>query len=205
MMFSLHGKWTDYQLLVTVTVALVQLLSLWWRITNLYVKILLYTFFSNIGIGDVEHSSQAELAQKLRGITVQEWQNNCQEYKGFLTSSNVLQESQLFLSSSHFDSDLGDTVLLALSNALGISVIVFSSVCAHSVINIIPRQLRTNIPIHFAYLQYGPGHYNVALPTKVNIRILKEVKIKSSVHMRWGRKNWGSSRQTYEHKIPYSL
>ena len=126
------------------------------------------TFFSSIGIGDDEHSSQAELAQKLRGITVQEWQNNCQEYKGFLTSSNVLQESQLFLSSSHFDSDLGDTVLLALSNALGISVIVFSSVCAHSVINIMPRQLRTNIPIHLAYLQYGPGHYDVALPSQVN-------------------------------------
>ena len=104
-------------------------------------------FFSSIGIADAEHSSQTELAQKLREITVLEQQDNCQEYEGFLTTSNVMQESQLFLSSSR------DSVLLALSNALGISLI-FSSIRAHSVINIIPRQL-SSIPIHLAYLQYG--------------------------------------------------
>ena len=41
------------------------------------------TFFSSIGIADAEHL--------LREITVQEWQNNSQDYEGFLTSSNVLQ------------------------------------------------------------------------------------------------------------------
>ena len=51
------------------------------------------TFFSSIGIADAEHSFLTELVQNLREITVQEWQNNCQEYEGFLTSSNVLQES----------------------------------------------------------------------------------------------------------------
>ena len=36
----------------------------------------------------------------------------------------------------HFSTDLGDTVTLAISNALGITVIVFSSIQRNSVINI---------------------------------------------------------------------
>ena len=49
-----------------------------------------------------------------------------------------------------------------------------------------PRQLRTNIPIHLAYLQYGPGHYDVALPSQANWHSgPKESKIK--VHCTCGR------------------
>ena len=60
-------------------------------------------------------------------------------------------------------SDLGDTVLLALSNALGIPIIVFSSITNHSIINIMPRDLKTSVPVHLAYLQYGAGHYEQML------------------------------------------
>ena len=51
------------------------------------------TFFSSIGIANAEHSSQTALAQKLREIALQEWQNNYEEYEGFLFTSNVMQES----------------------------------------------------------------------------------------------------------------
>ena len=27
-----------------------------------------------------------------------------------------------------------------------------------------PRHLQTSVPVHLAYLQYGAGHYDVALP-----------------------------------------
>ena len=88
------------------------------------------------------------------------------EHEGFLTTSTAARESQLFLESGHFNSDLGDTILLALSNALGLPIIVFSSIQSHSVINIVPWHLKTAAPIHLAYLQHGVGHYDVAHPAQ---------------------------------------
>ena len=121
-------------------------------------------FFFKMGIQDIENTSQHELSMKLREITVKEWQDNPQDYQGFLTNSTIMEESQLFQQSGHFDSALGDTVPLAVSNALGIPVIVFSSIQKYCVINITPRHLTTAVPILLAYLQHGVGHYDAAIP-----------------------------------------
>ena len=120
-------------------------------------------FFGAIGINDIASISEIELSTKLREATVKEWQSHSEEYEGFLTTSTVVEEAKLFFQSGHFNSDLGDTVLLALSNVLGLSIMVFSSIQSHSVINILPRKLKIAIPIHLAHLQYGQGHYDVAL------------------------------------------
>ena len=76
-------------------------------------------------------------------------------------------EAQLFCSSGYFNSELGDTVLLTLSNVLGVSIIVFTSISGNSVINIIPQYSRIPVSIHLAYLQYGSGHYDIALPPTI--------------------------------------
>ena len=78
-----------------------------------------------MGVNDIEGISHGELGMKLQEMVVREWQINSQHYEGFLTNSKVSIESQKFLQSGHYNSDLGDTVLLALSNALGIPIIGF--------------------------------------------------------------------------------
>ena len=115
------------------------------------------SFFVNLGISNVASIIEVQLATKLREatVTVLEWQSNTEEYEGFLTASTVSQEAQAFLQSGHFNSDLGDTVLLALSNALSLPIIVFTSIPGHSIINIIPKSLKIAIPIHLAYLQHA--------------------------------------------------
>jgi hypothetical protein len=122
------------------------------------------TLFNSIGVSDIKTIPEREFAMKLRELAVSEWQTNSQDYEGFLTNSSVQIESQMFLESGHFNSDLGDTILLALSNALGIPIIVFSSITDHCVINIMPRHVKTSIPVHLAYLQHGGGHYDAAIP-----------------------------------------
>ena len=113
---------------------------------------------------DIDKISETELAMKLREIAVKEWQTNAQDYQGFLASSSVEDEAELFLTSGHFNCALGDLVPLAISNAFGISIILFTSNQSHSVINVTPRQLKISVPIYLAYLQHGDGHYDAVVP-----------------------------------------
>ena len=53
--------------------------------------------------------------------------------------------------------ELGNKVLLSLSNALGHPIIALSSAVNHPLINIMPRQMKT---LYEAYNQYGVGHYD---------------------------------------------
>lgn len=121
------------------------------------------TFFNHLGI-DISRINQSDFAMKLRDLVVSEWQRNPETCQGFLTDTTVEDEAELFRSSGYFNSELGDTVLLTLSNVLGVSIIVFTSISGNSVINIIPQYLRIPVSIHLAYLQYGSRHYDIALP-----------------------------------------
>ena len=67
-------------------------------------------------------SSLPTLSNQLRCIAVGEWQQN---YSGFLIDCDVVEEAQKFLQPGMFNSDLGDTVLLSLANALSIPVCCF--------------------------------------------------------------------------------
>ena len=61
------------------------------------------TFFTSMGVNDIEGISHGELGMKLREMVVREWQTNSQHYEGFLTNSNVSIESQKFLQSGHYN------------------------------------------------------------------------------------------------------
>ena len=95
------------------------------------------TFFNHLGI-DASCINQSDFAMKLRELVVSEWQQNSETYQGFLTDTTVEDEAELFRSSGYFNSELGDTVLLTLSNVLGVSIVVFTSISGNSVINIVP-------------------------------------------------------------------
>ena len=70
-------------------------------------------------------SSLPTLSNQLRCIAVGEWQQNVEYYSGFLIDCDVVEEAQKFLQPGMFNSDLGDTVLLSLANALSIPVCCF--------------------------------------------------------------------------------
>ena len=72
-----------------------------------------------------------DLAQHLREKTVEEWQNNCHEYEGFLSNATVLDEAPKFLQDGYYHGELADTVILAMSNSLEIPIVVFSSALHH--------------------------------------------------------------------------
>jgi hypothetical protein len=106
------------------------------------------------------HCGQEVLGRVLRKKVVQEWLLNPQDYQGFLTSSTVEEEAPKFLQEGFYHGDLANTMVLAVSNSLGIPVVVFSSALHHPVIFITPRAIQVSVPILLAFTQYGPGHYS---------------------------------------------
>jgi hypothetical protein len=63
-----------------------------------------------------------------------------------------LEEAEKFLEDGVFSSDLGDTMVLALSNAL---FTILSSICGHPIINVLPRHTVASFPLLIAYNQWG--------------------------------------------------
>ena len=75
--------------------------------------------------------SQEDLTRVLRDMAVQEWLTHAQDYQGFLSDSTVEEEAPTFLSDGYYYGELANAMLLAISNALEIPIIVFSSALHH--------------------------------------------------------------------------
>ena len=82
-------------------------------------------FFSNLGIDP--SNDLKSVSMKLRNLTVAECKCNQQDYERFLPDVNIQQEAMKFMQSSYFFGELADTIVLALSNLLGLPFIVFTS------------------------------------------------------------------------------
>ena len=104
------------------------------------------------------------LSRELRQIVVREWQQNAEYYSGFLVECDILQEAEKFLQTTFFNSDLGDTVLLALANALNIQFVVFTTPECHHLVHITPRVVKCGTsPVYLTYTHTGCGHYDAIL------------------------------------------
>ncbi|SMN12541.1 hypothetical protein SPBRAN_1617 [uncultured Candidatus Thioglobus sp.] len=116
---------------------------------------------SNFIVGNkLEISDLKKLGMRLRDLMVKEWKDNASYYQSFLTSTTVDIEAGNFLRSGYYFGELSDTMVLALSNALKLPIIVFTSIQHHPVINILPREVANPVTLCIAYNQYGPGHYD---------------------------------------------
>ena len=86
------------------------------------------------------NSTPNEVACKLRSIAVDEWSNNPEEYQGFLDNGFSVQEEAVnFKQQGYFFGPLGNTMVLAVLNALGLPVIIFSSAHHYPLIYITPE------------------------------------------------------------------
>ena len=108
----------------------------------------------------VAQCSLHAFAMILREKAVNEWLNNPHEYQGFLTSSTVEEEAPKFMQSNFYHGELANTMVLAVSNALEIPIVVFSSALHHPLLFITPLSLKVTWPLFIAFSQYGPGHYS---------------------------------------------
>ena len=123
------------------------------------------TFFSEKDI-DILNSTVEELALKLRHLAVREWLENSEEYQGFLSHNGadgselplVLCEAPKFLQPGYFHGPLASTMVTAVTNALTIPVIVFSSALHPPIIYITPRICTASTPLYAAFNQHGAGH-----------------------------------------------
>ena len=105
----------------------------------------------------------------LRELVVVEWLGiNSEEYACFLTSSeksSLEDTAQSFLEPGIFDYELGNSVLLALTNILKLPIVVFSSIVSYPVIPLLPRvSPLTSVPLYMAFNQSGKGHYDPVFP-----------------------------------------
>lgn len=77
-----------------------------------------------------------------------------------MTSSTVAEEVEKFQVSGYVMGELGDTIPLAMSNVLGIPIIIITSMLSTPFICLNPHQNVFPAIIYLAYHQYGAGHYD---------------------------------------------
>ena len=104
------------------------------------------------------------VAIRLRQLAVNEWLENSASYQEFMMDNDIKLEAPKFLSSGFYHSDLADTMVLSLANALEATITVFSSVECHPLFCVTPRKQITSTPIMIAFTQFGSGHYDGVLP-----------------------------------------
>ena len=129
-----------------------------------------------------------ELALKLRHLAVREWLENSEEYQGFLSHDGadgselplVLCEAPKFLQPGYFHGPLASTMVTAVTNALTIPVIVFSSALHHPIIYITPRRCTASTPLYAAFNQHGAGHYDAVTYSELPVSTLHDAPSQSS-------------------------
>lgn len=102
------------------------------------------------------------MATALRQTIVNEWLANPSSYEPFLTSGqDYKSEANAFLQDGYFASELGNSMPLAASNVLCISIVVFTAMLNFPVLPICPRdRTLSDNPIYLAYDMSFAGHYD---------------------------------------------
>ena len=116
----------------------------------------------NLGLIKGAHTDVKQMAMALQQTIVNEWLANPSSYEPFLTSEQDYEvEANAFLQDGHFASELGNSMPLAASNALRISVVVFTGMLNFPVLPICPRdRTLSDNPIYLAYDMRFAGHYD---------------------------------------------
>ena len=118
-----------------------------------------------LDLGIALESPISVLVSKLREVIVQEWlgPNRC-EYEEFLTMDTCYEsEANKFLTDGYYDSELGNSMPLAMSNALKVFIVVFSSQQG-SPVYFVSSKYTSHHGLYLAYTAYGGGHYDHCVP-----------------------------------------
>ena len=104
------------------------------------------------------------LVNKLRRVLVDEWLGPNREEYGVVCDHHTYDaEAAKFLNNGYYASVLGDTMPLAMANALTCNIIIFRSTYGMPITYITPHESPTQNVIFVAYTDHGPGHYDCVL------------------------------------------
>jgi len=120
------------------------------------------THMENLGLIKDANTDIKQMATALRQTIVNKWLANPSSYEPFLTSGqDYKSEANAFLQDGYFASELGNSMPLAASNVVCISVVVFPAMLNFSVLPICPRnRTLSDNPIYLAYDMSFAGHYD---------------------------------------------
>lgn len=119
------------------------------------------------GVINGEQESAQTLAAKLRQVFVQELLGERRAtYEAFVhyTDNDYFTEANMFTQSQHYNSELGDTMPLALATALQFIIVIFSRDPATPTMYITPEVVTTEATAFLVYNSTGQGHYDAAVP-----------------------------------------
>ncbi len=107
-----------------------------------------------------------EMVVLLRRLLVDEWLTQRNRYISFFgTELDFEQEAITYERRGVFSTELGDSVVLGLSNVLHLPFIIFTSARHMPIVPVHPLNVISgNTPILLAFQHVGPGHYNPAIP-----------------------------------------
>lgn len=114
-----------------------------------------------LGLNDKTLPQKVKL---LRGKLVDEWLSNRDEYQKFLVDTDLEEKAVEFKSNGVFTGELGNMMLLGVSNVLRMPVTVFTAMEHFAIIPVSPRSKPlTGTPIYLAFNHAGPGHYDAVI------------------------------------------
>lgn len=124
------------------------------------------------------------MSTKIKQIVYEEWIKFEHEYKEFLLDDeDFVEEAGKFLRNGFFISSLGDTVIKAASNALGMPIIVLTSIDEIPVLKFQPRIFHVHAPLIVAYNQFGAGHYDaLSYTTSLSQPSISESEVHAGVN-----------------------
>ena len=112
-------------------------------------------FLNSIGL-QINDLNLEEISLCLRELTVQEWLGESRPYYENFLEVNIDDAAKRFSDPKYFQNDLGDTMILAMSNVLGLSIIVFSTIPDQPVIPVLPKKVKFETLLLFvAYNHLG--------------------------------------------------
>ena len=129
------------------------------------------------------------LIKKLREMIVEEWLGTRRYlYEEFLTDNSQFERWAIaFKQDSFFDCELGNTMPLAMANALGVSFVIFTSLERSPVYYVTPSSSSTTSSENVLYLAYnvnGSGHYDACIPLTDACTPEKIIKCRCGVNRR---------------------
>ena len=119
-----------------------------------------------------------QVSMLLRRAMVSEWLENTNVYQGFVTT-DIRAAAHEFLSTQQFSGDLGDLMVLALSNVLHTPICIFTSVVNMPVLSITPNVLPVT-SVQPLFLKMDQGIMIVHFKPVMNRLSLKN---KQSIHV----------------------
>lgn len=124
-----------------------------------------------LGFNIMEMRDDKAAIAALRALMVAEMLENRVEYEGYLINESVEYEQQVreFQKLGVYSEEVGNFMVLSLSNVLRINIVLLTSMVNFPVIPVTPRgNICTDKTLYLAFSHFGSGHYDPVVEDLIN-------------------------------------